>query len=119
MRTLILGAAISAALAVAFTFLLPRPQATAAPGKNLQVYPKNTELSVIKKDMKTISKALGVQCDYCHDLDAMDKDTKLKEAARKMMKMTAAANATMKKDGFKEQVTCMTCHAGQKKPAKK
>ena len=67
--------------------------------------------------MKSISKALGVQCDFCHDMSAgMDKDTEHKNQARNMMRMTAKANAQLKKDGFKAQVTCMTCHQGNKEP---
>lgn len=118
MRDLYMGALLVGAVVLGGV-LLTRPAAVSAgPGKNLKVYPKNTELSVIKKDMKVVAKALGVQCDYCHDLDAMEADSEMKEAARDMMRMTTAANAKMKKDGFKDQVSCMTCHAGEKKPKK-
>ena len=116
MRDLFVGVVLVGAVALGGV-LLTRPAAVSAgPGKNLEVYPKDTEVSVIKKDMKAISKALGVQCDFCHDLDAMDADSEMKEEARDMMRLTAAANARLKKDGFKQQVSCMTCHAGEKKP---
>jgi hypothetical protein len=69
--------------------------------------------------MKLISKALGVQCDFCHDLDDFSKDgIKQKDIARSMMKMTASINAKLKKDGFKTEVTCVTCHAGSEHPKK-
>lgn len=108
-----------AALAWAVAFLAPRPVATAAPGKNLKVYPAGTDTAVIKKDMKLQAKALGVQCDFCHDLDDFSKDgIDHKEIARKMMKMTASINGKLKKDGFKGEVKCVTCHAGAEKPKK-
>ena len=108
-----------AALGWGIAVLAPRPIASAAPAKNLKIYPKDTDTAVIKKDMKVMSKALGVQCDHCHDLDAFDKDdNKHKEVARQMMKMTASINARLKKDGFKAEVKCVTCHAGQEKPKK-
>jgi hypothetical protein len=119
LRHILFAAALAGAVAALATVLLPRAPATAAPGKNLQIYPKGTELKVIKKDMKVISKALGVQCDFCHDLDAMDKDSEHKEEARKMMRMVTSINQKMKKDGFRDEVSCVTCHVGQKKPPKK
>jgi hypothetical protein len=118
MRDLVVGIALCFAVALGGVLLARPGTVSAGPGKNLEVYPKNTELSVIKKDMKAVAKGLGVQCDYCHDLDAMDADSEMKEAARNMMRMTAAANAKLKKDGFKNEVGCVTCHAGEKKPKK-
>ena len=117
-RSLLLAVALTSALALAWTLTASSPLAEAGPGKNLKVYPKGTDLSAIKKDMKLIAKALGQQCDYCHDLDAMDKDSQLKDKARMMMRMVGTINGKLKKDGFKEQVTCVTCHAGEKKPKK-
>ncbi|HLU66580.1 MAG TPA: c-type cytochrome [Kofleriaceae bacterium] len=119
LRPVLAGAVLAGALAALFSVVLPRPAATAAPGKNLKVYPKDTDLKVIKKDMKVVSKALGVQCDFCHDLDAFEKDNEHKEEARKMMKMVSTINTKLKKDGFKAEVSCMTCHAGKKHPPKK
>jgi nitrate/TMAO reductase-like tetraheme cytochrome c subunit len=66
--------------------------------------------------MKVISKALGVQCDFCHDMSGMDKDTDNKNKARDMMRMMKTANAKLKKGGFKKSVTCKTCHNGAKEP---
>lgn len=106
-----------AALAWSTALLAPRPVASAAPGKNLKVYPAGTDTAEIKKDMKLVSKALGVQCDFCHDLDDFSKDgIDKKDIARGMMKMVGSINGKLKKDGFKKQVSCMTCHAGAEKP---
>jgi len=116
MRSFALTILVSAALV--FGLVLTSPSSvTAAPGKNLKVYPKSTDSKVIKADMKKVAKALGVQCDYCHDMGDMAKDTKHKDVARDMMRMTGAINDQLKKGKYKQPVTCATCHAGQKKPA--
>lgn len=118
MRRFYVAAALLGAVLLGGALLTLPAAVSAGPGKNLKVYPKDTEIAVIKKDMKVVAKALGVQCDYCHDLDAMDADSEKKEAARTMMRMTAAANAKLKKDGFKAEVTCFTCHRGEEEPKK-
>jgi len=120
MRSIFLAVALTGAmgLALAMTLTTHQTQVEAAPGKNLKVYPKDTDVAQIKKDMKVVAKSLGVQCDHCHNLDDMAADSEHKDQARLMMKMVGTINASLKKDGFKEQVTCKTCHAGQKKPKK-
>ncbi len=120
MRSIFLAIALTGALGLtlAVTLTTHQPEVEAAPGKNLKVYPPDTDVAQIKKDMKVVAKSLGVQCDYCHDLDDMTKDSEHKNKARLMMKMVGTINGSLKKDGFKEQVTCKTCHAGQKKPKK-
>lgn len=115
-RSILLVLAL-AATAWVIALAAPRPL-SAAPGKNLKVYPAGTDTAEIKKDMKLVSKALGVQCDFCHDLDDFSKDVEHKDVARGMMKMTASINAKLKKDGFKGEVKCITCHAGAEKPKK-
>ena len=115
----VLAVAAFIALACALALLAPKPSADAAPGKNLKVYPKDTDTAEIKKDMKVISKALGVQCDFCHDLDDFSKDgIDKKEIARGMMRMVGSINGKLKSQGFKDQVKCVTCHAGAEKPKK-
>jgi hypothetical protein len=120
MRSILLALSLTCglALALALTLATHQPSVQAAPGKNLKIYPKDTDVAQIKKDMKLLAKATGHQCDECHDLEAMDKDTPLKEKARQMMRMVGTINESLKKDGFKAEVTCNTCHAGQKKPKK-
>jgi hypothetical protein len=115
-RTILVVCAL-AALTWTTALLVPRPVASAAPAKNLKIYPAGTDTAEIKKDMKLISKALGVQCDFCHDLDDFSKDDiDKKNTARTMMKMVGTINGKLKKDGFKGEVKCMTCHAGAEKP---
>lgn len=115
-NTLLLASLLGGLVAGGYALTFAMPTADAGGGKNLKVYPKNTDKAAIKKDMKAISKALGVQCDFCHDMGSMDKDTEMKEKARDMMKMTAAANKSLKGKGFKQEVNCKTCHDGAKKP---
>lgn len=117
MRNKLLLASLLSGLVIggyALTFSMPIADAGGA--KNLKIYPKGTDKAAIKKDMKLMSKALDVDCDFCHDMDAMDKDSDMKNKARDMMKMTAAVNKSLKTSGFKQKVTCMTCHGGKKKP---
>lgn len=113
---ILIGTILSGFLAAGYAMTFDAPVADAGAAKNLKVYPKDTDKKVIKKDMKAIAKALGVQCDFCHDMSGMDKDTDNKKKARSMMRMTNAANAKLKKDGFKKAVTCKTCHNGSKEP---
>jgi hypothetical protein len=65
--------------------------------------------------MQFITASLGVQCDFCHQENAFEKDDKeTKQTARKMMRMTFAIN----KDNFDghREVTCYACHRGEHKP---
>lgn len=121
MRSILFALSLTGALGVALALTLTGQPATvsAAAGKNLKVYPKDTDVAQIKKDMKAISKATGQSCDKCHkSLDELDADTPMKEKARAMMRMVATINGQLKKDGFKDQVTCNTCHAGKPEPRK-
>src|SRR5262245_36965662 len=65
----------------------------AAEWKNVQVLPKTISKDDLKALMKAQSKALGVECDYCHDVPDMasDKNEK-KQIARKMMQMQNEIN---------------------------
>jgi hypothetical protein len=115
MRKLALAASLPLALALGYA-VATIGSADAAPAKNLTIYPKGTDTKVLKDDMKKMSKALGVQCDFCHDMTAMEKDTEHKTKARAMLKMTATINAELKKASFKKAVSCNTCHQGTKAP---
>ena len=115
MRTIFLASVLVGSLAAAALVLTAAaPAAEAAGPKNLKVFPKNTSKKDLKKAMKGIAEALGQQCDYCHDLDDMAKDTERKQAARAMMRMVKAINKRHFKG--KPRVRCVTCHNGRKKP---
>jgi hypothetical protein len=88
--------------------------------KNLQVLPKTITKEELKQLMKAQTKALGVECDHCHEVPDMasDKNEK-KQIARQMMKMTDEINTKWlkgAKDADKNRVTCGTCHRGNEKP---
>lgn len=83
--------------------------------KNLQVLPKDITKDSLKAIMKKQSKALGVDCDHCHDQPNMAEDTEHKKIAREMMLMTEEINKKYITTG-NQKVTCMTCHRGKEKP---
>lgn len=90
--------------------------------KNLQVLPKNISKDELKSLMKAQAKALGVECDHCHDVPDMASDKlENKKIARKMMQMTADINDKWlkgMKDAEKNKVTCGTCHQAHEVPPK-
>jgi hypothetical protein len=95
--------------------------ATAADWKNLQVLPKTISKDDLRANMKMQSKALGMECDGCHDVPDMASDkNQNKIIARKMMQMEKEINEkwikSMIKDADKHQVTCGTCHQGHESP---
>jgi hypothetical protein len=108
------SAATLAALSLA---LLPAVVGAEAPAtfKNLQILPKHITKDELKAVMKAQSHALGVDCDYCHEMPDADKDTKNKKIAREMMRMTSEINAKFFKNEY-VRVTCDTCHRGKEKP---
>jgi Na+-translocating ferredoxin:NAD+ oxidoreductase RnfG subunit len=89
-------------------------EAQAADAKNLKVLPANTSKKDLKNIMKKVSSALGVQCEYCHDMKDMAKDTEKKQVARAMFTMVGDINKKYFKG--KSKVSCMTCHNGAAEP---
>lgn len=99
--------------------------------KNLKVLPKNISEATLDTVMHEFTKALNVDCDYCHVKPAdttaewdMASDAKPeKQIARKMIDMANRIN----KDFFKAktkygdedavlEIHCVTCHHGQPHP---
>jgi len=82
--------------------------------KNIQVL-KGIPAEQLIPTMQFISASLGVECDFCHEPKAFDKDDKKpKQTARKMKEMMFAIN----KDNFEghREVTCYSCHRGNAHP---
>lgn len=101
---------------VGLSFLVHAVASGAGPDrpKNLKFYPKGTSKAALKKEMKSISRALGVECEDCHDRDDMAKETPEKETARKYLELTRSLNqGELKRYG---KITCATCHRGKRKP---
>jgi outer membrane lipoprotein-sorting protein len=82
--------------------------------KNIQVV-KGVPADQLIPAMQFISASLGVDCDYCHDHQAMDSDDKKpKKIARQMITMMLDID----KNNFdgRLEVTCYSCHRGAAKP---
>jgi photosynthetic reaction center cytochrome c subunit len=82
--------------------------------KNIQVL-KGIPADQLIPAMQFISTSLGVDCEYCHDHQAMDSDDKKpKKIARQMMTMMF----NIDKNNFdgRLDVTCYSCHRGAAKP---
>ena len=97
---------------------------------NLKVLPKDIPPDQLRAFMSSITRALGVRCEYCHaieegkprtneDFAKDDKPTKIK--ARAMMQMTMDINQKYLANlSHREepaiQVQCVTCHRGTTEP---
>jgi Photosynthetic reaction centre cytochrome C subunit len=96
-------------------------------GKNIQVL-KGLPESQLYLVMNFVATSLGVQCNFCHVQQGKDPttgstkwvwesdDKPQKQTARRMMQMVLAIKANDKVDFRENEVTCYTCHRGQKKP---
>jgi hypothetical protein len=79
---------------------------------NLKVLTPENYLQV----MFGMQTALGVRCDFCHNMEDRASDEKpMKVTARRMMEMVKNINATTFND--EQKVSCYTCHHGEEKPA--
>ena len=88
--------------------------------KNIQVL-KGVPAKRLPLIMNAYTRALGVDCAYCHAVDQWEKDDKpAKQAARDMMRMVASINndhiKNMKTVAAGAAVSCSTCHRGQPHP---
>ncbi|MDP9146064.1 MAG: c-type cytochrome [Acidobacteriota bacterium] len=82
--------------------------------KNIQVL-KGIPADQLMPAMQFITASLGVDCEFCHDHQAMDNDDKKpKKIARKMITMMFDID----KNNFdgRLEVTCYSCHRGAAKP---
>jgi hypothetical protein len=87
--------------------------------KNLKLIDEKTDVMLVMRDF---SKALGVQCTYCHVQGDFPADTNpKKDIARKMISMARIIDTSFPSStgaypqGYHE-VDCMTCHRGNVKP---
>ncbi|HET6977110.1 MAG TPA: c-type cytochrome [Pyrinomonadaceae bacterium] len=96
-------------------------------GKNIQVL-KGLPESQLSQVMNFVAISLGVQCNFCHVQQGKDPTTGTtkwlwesdekpqKQTARRMMQMVLSIKANNKVDFRENEVTCFTCHRGQRKP---
>ncbi len=96
-----------------------------APLQNLQVLPTTMTRQEVTALMRTVTAALGVQCNHCHvgaPTERAKDDLPAKLLARKMFAMTMTINNDLMKDigtpaaEGTRKVTCFTCHRGALKP---
>jgi len=81
--------------------------------KNLKLLPADDKLI---PTMRSFTTALGVKCDYCHNVKDFSSDQKEEKGfARHMITMAKDINGNFH-DG-KVHVTCYTCHRGATEPA--
>jgi tetratricopeptide (TPR) repeat protein len=97
---------------------------------NLKVLPKDIAKPALIRVMREFSTALGVRCIHCHagtdavDLSKVDfasDDRENKLIARSMMGMTKDINESLQTDigamrPVHLEVTCFTCHHGNRRP---
>jgi len=86
---------------------------------NLEVLPADITKAELKRQMKLITKSLGVKCDYCHRTDTRDYATDEipeKVVARDMMRMLEGINLEHFAGEDAAQVTCFMCHHSQQQP---
>lgn len=82
--------------------------------KNIQVL-KGIPADQLIPAMQFIAASLGVDCEHCHNHEAMDSDEKKpKKVARQMIMMMRDINKNNFED--KLEVTCYSCHRGATHP---
>lgn len=82
--------------------------------KNIQIM-KGVPAPRLRLVMTNLTRWLGVDCAYCHEMGAFEKDDKPpKQSARKMFVMVRALGQEY--FAGSNPVTCWTCHRGQPKP---
>src|ERR1700741_3789089 len=96
-------------------------------GKNIQVL-KGLPEPQLYLVMNFVATSLGVQCNFCHVQQGKDQtkgskrwvwesdDKPQKQTARRMMQMVLSIKANNKVDFRENEVTCYTCHRGQRQP---
>ncbi len=100
-----------------FTVLLLVSVSLFAAYKNLKFFPAGISETELTNTMKAISGGLGVKCNYCHDMKALEKDTDLKIIGRGMFVMVKDINSRYSTSMFvSKKIGCITCHNGQAKP---
>jgi hypothetical protein len=101
---------------------------------NLQIFPADVDVEALVETMKSVARALGVRCQFCHigeegmplaEFDFASDENKHKVMARRMFEMVRVINQDHIQplhdefEGADEPVTrvrCVTCHRGQTKP---
>jgi len=130
--------ALTLATLIAVTVLATAATISTEKYKNLKILPQDISEKKMDSIMNAYSKALKVNCDFCHQPAKKDPfsitpatnankidfaaDNGMKETARKMMQLTIGINKnyfhydTLVKPVYLKVVTCNTCHRGNPYP---
>ncbi len=85
--------------------------------KNVTVLPYTKKSEIMKYMKKTVTKELGVKCNFCHEIGDYSSDKNAhKLVAREMMRMVMSINEKTMKPLKMHEVSCWVCHQGQKHP---
>ncbi len=129
-RFRVLAFAALASIAIPVLSVGAQNQGPPPPLKNLKFFPKDISRQALLDTMGTFTRALGVNCAFCHMVDDsiprdrhdFASDVKPnKDKARTMLRMVTAINADyLTKLSSRMQppivVTCATCHRGVMEP---
>nr|AQQ74720.1 hypothetical protein [uncultured bacterium] len=99
--------------------------------KNLKILPQDITEKRMDSIMDSYTKALGVNCAFCHtevknfkdSIDYASDENVMKENARAMMRMTIEINKTHfyfdknERPEYLKVISCKTCHRGEPFPA--
>ena len=84
--------------------------------KNVQVL-KNLTPKEMNLEMVKMSEALGVKCDFCHNLNDWGSDAKKEyQTSRTMLRMVQDINANYLTWNGAPKIACLSCHQGKDKP---
>ena len=100
----------TAAKELSFQYFPPGNDAkdTAPSLRNVQILYLDT--AKFMSNMAFMAQSLGVQCNYCHDLNDFSSDTlPAKKRAREMIQMVQKLNKNQQQGG----INCHTCHQGK------
>ncbi len=117
---------LSLMMSVTTLSILARNKRQDSAYKNIQVFPKDISEKRMDREMELFSKALGVDCGFCHvkqgEVWDFASDSKgHKKEARDMMRLTNDLNARYFGEeneavGTFSVMNCYTCHRGEEFP---
>ncbi len=86
-------------------------------GQNLQVLHGIHSRAQLLDVMQGFTEALGVQCEFCHNIqDFASDENPHKLTARLMIRMDTYIDMHFLESPSMKKVTCFTCHRGQRIP---
>jgi hypothetical protein len=106
---------VSGIICILGMVVIPESSGSSAPQSSFENIKVLTDMADtdIRREMQTWARALGVQCNHCHEGSDYPSDANpKKEVARKMATMLKSIN----KDFLEGKGTCALCHRGSAIP---